>query len=68
MYIHCIYKYKFILKYFVYTYLCPMAKDENILIRVSLDEKKVFKKAAKEAGLSVSAWIRHSLIELCKKK
>jgi len=38
-----------------------MAKSENILLRLSSNEKAAFEQAAKLAGVSTSAWIRERL-------
>jgi uncharacterized protein (DUF1778 family) len=38
-----------------------MAKDENMLLRVSQEEKEAFNRAAEIAGLTLSAWCRQHL-------
>lgn len=38
-----------------------MAKDTNIILRTSPDEKEAFERAAEISGLSLSAWIRQRL-------
>lgn len=36
-------------------------KDEQVLIKLSEDEKKAFKKAAELSGVGFSAWARQKL-------
>lgn len=36
-------------------------KDEQLLIKLTEDEKNAFKKAADLNGMSLSAWVRHRL-------
>jgi uncharacterized protein (DUF1778 family) len=45
-----------------------MKKRENLKIRASEEEKRLFRQAAEEEGLSVSAWIRTHLLALVRRK
>ena len=38
-----------------------MAKSEIVRLRLSVDEKRAFERAAELSGLTVSAWIRERL-------
>jgi len=50
----------FLKMYIFYYYLCFM-KDNQVLIKLSEDEKKAFKKAAELSGIGFSAWARQQL-------
>jgi len=43
-------------------------KNENILIRVEVDEKEAFKNAADLAGISLSSWVRERLRRVAVKE
>lgn len=48
--------------YFEKQYNSPMkAKSENMMIRVTSDEKDGFEQAAMLAGISLSSWVRERL-------
>lgn len=38
------------------------ARDATIRFRVSLDEQQAIRRSARHAHMSVSAWIRHTLL------
>lgn len=62
MYIHYIYKTSNIYTlYYFYVYICEMKKEKQLPIRVSVEEKEAFERAAEISGVGLSAWARQNL-------
>lgn len=44
-----------------------MDRDENLMVRLDADEKATIEAAAKAAGLTVSGWVRSTLLAAARK-